>query len=315
MGIQPMRLWWGLDTPQPNPTGGALFASLWPTRWFPPADGLRLGQVWSGGGHTAMVGQPSDFTTQGLVQDSHPNAAGAPPAASDTLAAMLDNLRQRLAVDPFANPIQLLALEVNGRLDWRDSSVEELAQLGARLTAEAFCDRAARLGTYLGETDWAANEHAIRDILSRLAVNGDFGKFRALVERVAFGRVFTAHPAFTIRHELALTLAELATGSSHDGEPLGDGGRARPIPLFAGAAHRPETALTLEVEHAWSREALRHAHDALERIHRIPFRITRERWPQHWTHLTPRLITLASWVRYDQDGRTDLTWMGAIGKL
>src|SRR5271169_4703931 len=52
----------------------------------------------------------------------------------------------------------------------------------------------------------------------------------------------------------------------------------------------------------------------LERIHRIVFRIARERWPQQWTRLTPRLISLASWVGYDQDGRTDLTWMGAIGK-
>ncbi len=102
--------------------------------------------------------------------------------------------------------------------------------------------------------------------------------------------------------------------SSHDGEPLGEGGRARRMALAAGATHRPESALTLEVEHAWSLEALRHAHDALERIHRIVFRIARERWPQQWTRLTPRLISLASWVGYDQDGRTDLTWMGAIGK-
>ncbi len=251
-----------------------------------------------------MSGHPSDVTARGLVQDSHRTA----------LAALLDNLRQRLAIDPFGNPIQLLALEVTGRLDRRESSAEDLAQSVARLTADAFSDRAARLGTYLGETDPAVNEHAIHDILSRLAVKGDFEKFRALVDRVAFGVVFTAHPAFTIHHELALALAELATGSSHDGEPLGPGGRERRMALAVSATHRPESALTLEVEHAWSLEALRHAHDALERIHRIALRIARERWPQQWTHLTPRLISLASWVGYDQDGRTDLTWMGAVGK-
>ena len=155
---------------------------------------------------------------------------------------------------------------------------------------------------------------AIRDILSRRARSGDFEKFRALVESVVFGVVFTAHPAFTIRHELALALAELGTGQPHDGEPLDQGGRARRMALVAGATHRPESALTLDVEHAWSVEALRHGHDALESIHRIAFRIARERWPEQWTRLTPRLISLASWVGYDQDGRTDLTWMGAIGK-
>ena len=110
-------------------------------------------------------------------------------------------------------------------------------------------------------------------------MNGDFEKFRALVERVAFGVVFTAHPAFTVRHELALALAELATGQARDGEPLGEGGRARRLALVAGATHRPETTLTLDVEHAWSVEALRHAHDALESIHRIIFRIARDDGP------------------------------------
>ena len=262
-----------------------------------------------------MSGHPSDVTARALGQDPHRTALAAPPpTTSDPLAALLDNLQQRLAIDPFGNPIQLLALEVTGHLDRRESNAEELAQSIAHLTADGFSDRAARLGTYLGETDPAANEHAIHGILSRLAVKGDFEKFRALIERVGFGVVFTAHPAFTIHHELAVALAELATGSSHDGEPLGQGGRERRMALAVSATHRPEPALTLDIEHAWSLEALRHAHDDLERIHRIAFRIARERWPRQWTHLTPRLISLASWLGYDQAGRTDLTWVGAIGK-
>ncbi len=285
------------------------------TEYSRTTNSLRLGGCGMHGGQRANERPTFRFTARGLVQDSHRTAFGAPPfTTSDPLAALLDNLRQRLAIDPFGNPIQLLALEITGRLDRRESNAEDLAQSVARLTADAFSDRAARLGTYLGETDPAVNEHAIHDILSRLAVKGDFEKFRALVEKVAFGVVFTAHPAFTIHHELALALAELATGTSHDGEPLGQGGRERRMALAVGATHRPENALTLEIEHAWSLEALRHAHDALERIHRIAFRIARERWPQQWTRLTPRLISLASWVGYDQDGRTDLTWMGAIGK-
>ncbi len=203
-----------VDTPPVNSYAAARFLrSCGPTEiGSRAADGLRLGRCGARSGQTAMVGQPSDFVTRGVVQDSHPSATGVLSAPSDSLGAQLNNLRQRLAVDPFANPIQLLALEVNGRLDWRESSVEEVAQLVARLTTEAFSERAARLGTYLGETDSTVNEQAVRDILSRLAVNGDFEKFRALVERVAFGVVFTAHPAFPIHHELALVLAELATG-------------------------------------------------------------------------------------------------------
>ena len=78
------------------------------------------------------------------------------------------------------------------------------------------------------------------------------------------------------------------------------------------AEHRPPAELTLEVEHAWVTEALEHAHDAIEAVHRTALRVAREHWPEQWTKLEPRLVTLASWVGYDQDGRTDMTWTRTI---
>ena len=60
-------------------------------------------------------------------------------------------------------------------------------------------------------------------------------------------------------------------------------------------------------------EALNHTHDALEGVHRTALRVAREHWPDEWTKLEPRLVTLASWVGYDQDGRTDMTWTRTIG--
>ena len=59
-------------------------------------------------------------------------------------------------------------------------------------------------------------------------------------------------------------------------------------------------------------EALKRAHDALEGVHRTALRVAREHWPEEWTKLEPRLVTLASWVGYDQDGRTDVTWTRTI---
>ena len=46
--------------------------------------------------------------------------------------------------------------------------------------------------------------------------------------------------------------------------------------------------------------------------HRTALRVAREHWPEQWTRLEPRLVTLASWVGYDQDGRTDMTWTRTI---
>src|ERR1700730_6441779 len=61
-------------------------------------------------------------------------------------------------------------------------------------------------------------------------------------------------------------------------------------------------------KNGWVTEALNHGHDALEGVHRTALRVGREHWPDQWTRLEPRLMTLASWVGYDQDGRTDITW-------
>ena len=80
----------------------------------------------------------------------------------------------------------------------------------------------------------------------------------------------------------------------------------------ARVEHRPPDQLSLEVEHAWVTEALNHAHDAVEGAHRTALRVAREHWPEQWTKLEPRLVTLASWVGYDQDGRTDITWTRTI---
>ena len=130
--------------------------------------------------------------------------------------------------------------------------------------------------------------------------------------RSVFGVVFTAHPTFSITLELARILAELATGQTVDGVALDQAGRDERMETAARVEHRPPEELSLEVEHAWVTEALNHAHDAIESVHRTALRVAREHWPEQWTKLEPRLVTLASWVGYDQDGRTDMTWTRTI---
>jgi phosphoenolpyruvate carboxylase len=158
------------------------------------------------------------------------------------------------------------------------------------------------------------NIEAVSAIIERLAAGVSFGAFRAQIERCRFGVVLTAHPTFWMPLEVALAMVELATGRARDGSILDDAARAKRLAAVRRMAHRPAPDLSIDVEHAWSLEALRHAHRALETIHKAVLRVARARWPDRWTSITPRLISLASWVGYDQDGRTDLTWMTLIGK-
>ena len=68
------------------------------------------------------------------------------------------------------------------------------------------------------------------------------------------------------------------------------------------------------MEHAWSVEALVSAHVALETVYESVLDVARRRWPTRWTQLAPRLMTVATWVGFDQDGRTDVTWQVSVGK-
>ena len=170
-------------------------------------------------------------------------------------AALLKEIRQRVAIDPFANPIQLLALDLNARVDRGEIGIDDLDDAVRRLTIDAFEERAERLGVYLGQTDPAANERAIEEIMERIAADG-FDKFREIVERAAFGIVFTAHPTCSITHELAIAMAEVATLHASDGAALCDDARTERLALACALDHRSERNLTLDVEQAWSVEAL-----------------------------------------------------------
>ena len=251
-----------------------------------------------------MLRNPS----QAAVNDAN-TAAGVDIAM---LGSILDRVRAQAAADPFSNPILLFALDLSLRMDRGEIDVDGLEGLVQRLTTEAFADRAERLASYLGETAIPANESAITALIEEKAREGSFETFRAALARSVIGVVFTAHPTFSITLELAHSLAELATGQTVAGVTLDQTGRSERMEMAARVEHRPPTELSLEVEHRWVTEALSHAHDALEGAHRTALRVARQHWPQQWTQLEPRLMTLASWVGYDQDGRTDMTWTRTI---
>jgi phosphoenolpyruvate carboxylase len=236
------------------------------------------------------------------------------PAATDAamLASILNRVRAQAAADPSGNSILLFALDLTLRMDRGEISLDSLESIVQRLTAEAFADRAQRLTKYLGEIGVAANESAVAALLENKARNASSEDFRAALARTVFGAVFTAHPTFSMTLELARNLAELASGQTVAGVTLDQAGRNERMEAAARLDHRPPAELSLEVEHAWVTEALNHAHDALEAVHRTAFRVAREHWPDQWTRLEPRLVTLASWVGYDQDGRTDVTWTRTI---
>ena len=244
-----------------------------------------------------------------------PAGAGAGHAVLDR--EMRDELEALCAArdaDPFSNPIHLLALRLSRRIDAGEVSFSDVEQLIQRLTTDAFLAGAERLAGRLGETDPAANARIVREqivSLTRDPENGasvPFETFRAAVERASFGIVFTAHPTFALSERLLRIQAQLATGYDDRGRRLSAAARATLVRRALAAEHRPETVLDLGTEHAFSLTAIAGARDALIRVYEIVFEVAREVWPERWLELRPRLLTIASWVGYDLDGRADIGW-------
>jgi phosphoenolpyruvate carboxylase len=226
-------------------------------------------------------------------------------------AALLQDLRSIRAAcceDPLGNPVMQLSLRIARRLEAGDITPSGLEQLVQRLVFTSFMDRAAHLRCYLGETDAAANLKGLSELVRGLAgAEGgaaDFDRFRARVERSCMGIVLTAHPTFAQTAELTRALADVAVDSD----------AAEAMALAARTPHRPPETLTLDAEHAWSVEALQHVHGAVEALHRTVLRVARELFPDRWEELRPRLLSVASWVGYDHDGRTDITWLATLTK-
>lgn len=170
----------------------------------------------------------------------------------------------------------------------------------------------------LGETDPAANAATVRDLLQGLTRDGDelrpFADFQAEVGRAAFGIVFTAHPTFALSAPLLRIQAELATGHNVTGEALDDAARDRLVGAALAAEHRPERRLDLATEHTLSLEAIANAQAALRRVYAIAFDVAREAYPDDWLEFTPKLLTIATWVGYDLDGRSDIAWSETLQK-
>ena len=239
-----------------------------------------------------------------------------PPRPVDILALArrhLEACRQRAEGDVFANPIRSLATVLARELDARASAESDIDTLIRRLTAQAFVARAERLRAYLGEVDPAQNEARLHRLVARLGHDEDgapvpFETFRARIERVYYGFVVTAHPTFSLAVDLLQDLAALALERDPQGRPLEPARRQALLARIEAVPHRPEPELTLAQEFEQSVTALQSLKAALRRAHRVVREVAQELHPERWTELRPRLVTMASWVGYDMDGRSDIAW-------
>ncbi len=216
--------------------------------------------------------------------------------------------------NPFANPIVLLAIHLARLLERGEVTFSALEQLIQYLSVYAFVARAERLHHYVGEIDPVTNLKTLDGLLRQVACpQGQKGpvsleKFAQAVSDFKVGVVVTAHPTFALKEELLRILAELASGRNVAGVPLSKDQVHQLLRQALRKEHLSESSITLEMEHKLALESLANLQRAFHRVYELIFRLARELYPKEWFALRPRLITMASWVGYDLDGRKDIAW-------
>ncbi|MBC8338480.1 MAG: phosphoenolpyruvate carboxylase [Alphaproteobacteria bacterium] len=234
------------------------------------------------------------------------------------LVEKLAELEDKAASNHLQSTVRNLALHVSSLVQDGRTDLAGLSDLVRLLTANAFSFRARKLGDYVGECSGTENEKLLESLFISLSRDADgnaiaFEGFQSTVEREAFGIVITAHPTFSISKDLTRTLAELAARSggadASDGRDL-----AGLMEDVAVTRHGSPDAITLDDEMDFALMAIGNIRRALRRAYRVLFAVARDIYPDDWQRLTPQLLSVASWVGYDLDGRSDISWADSLRK-
>ena len=264
-----------------------------------------------------MVQTPATAVTSTAFSQAAKKYLPAAAKLREDLSKKLEQYKAEAQENHLQSTTRRMALHVSSMNRDGALDIEQVSDLMRLLTLNSFMFRAKRLRSYVGECDGQANENHMRDLFVGLAKDDagaplSFEAFKARVEREIFGIVFTAHPTFTVSEKLTRLQATLAIGKNEKGEPLSTAELDALVKIAADTHHGSKEAITLLDEQRFCLMAIGNVHKALRRIYAIIFDVARDLYPDNWKSLTPRLLTVASWVGYDLDGRADIRWSDTL---
>lgn len=208
------------------------------------------------------------------------------------LTQRLKEHHKRTEATPLFNPVFQLSLDLSRQIESGDLSLDDCSGMIAELEMEALQNRADRLDAMLSPIAEQDNHAA----LSATFVETDFAAFAKHWQSPQLHAVFTAHPTFLMKPDEAKEVADAAS----EGRPI------------APATSSENPAITLKFEHDQAMFAIANAQAARDVIVSDLLSHAAEKWPDKWLDLAPMPFRFASWVGYDMDGRTDISWSTSI---
>ena len=209
-------------------------------------------------------------------------------------------LRTQIPDTPYLNPIVSLAFNLSRRLESGEVSFEEMRKLAVRLMDRACVQRGRHLRERVGFVDRATTYEEFAKFVEMEAQDTDFETFKARWSRPRTGIVLTAHPTFGLSEALSQRMVEIAVASEVDPNT--------PI----GHPHRPDEPINLAYEHRRAQVAIQNLRNAYSELLHSFYTAAVARFGDQAYSFTPRLATIASWVGYDLDGRTDISWIASF---
>jgi phosphoenolpyruvate carboxylase len=215
---------------------------------------------------------------------------------SADLCRRLGILHLQTAESPLFNPVFQLSLELSRALESGSLSLATTSNIVAELECESLLSRANRLFGLLTPVSSVENLEAFRGLAKS---RGDFAQFAQAWSQPLFHIVFTAHPTFLLSPAQSDAVAQAATA-----------GAVTQAAVCIVDPVRP--AITLDHEHAEAMAALARAQDARDALNTLLLEEAARSWPERWREFRPMPYRFASWVGYDMDGRTDISWSTSI---
>ena len=229
------------------------------------------------------------------------------PAVAITPNSLRDALRSeamRIEADPQTNSVfslaQTLFMDLADGFRELDGFREAIGSIHAGLAEQRAEKFRAQHYPDTGGDRW----DNVRAWLDAAAAKG-FDAYKTAIETTRGGIVFTAHPTFSLsqatRKAFAVRVADPTAAN---------------IKGLTAAIHREDPKwpdqISLTGEHGEVQDVIAHAQDALTTYVDLIAEHARTNFPDTWRTLAPAPPTIATWVGYDLDGRTDIHWSNSI---
>lgn len=221
--------------------------------------------------------------------------------ALDTHAPTVENAKaalrthaERIAADPRTNSVFAYAQDLFRALETDQLTLADLRQTSQSVYGHLILARADRFRKQHEAST------SLQDRLKALADRG-WDHFKTVLETPLGGVVFTAHPTFAlspaVRSSFAAHVSANTAKSAQDlRDAVQEDGRAW------------SKSISLLGEHEEAQDTITNAQNALTAYAKRVLDVARQAFPDQWRSLQLSVPTLASWVGYDLDGRTDIHW-------